>query len=112
MAILVVVAKAKHSDFILTALRGAFARAAVLDGKAMIATPDLLKQGISVLVKMPMEQALRVKASLVVFPEGCNERVTKKTWLVWKPSDSVHERDNIVEAAIQNLVKRKLLKPL
>jgi len=111
LGVLIVIAKGRHSEFVAVAMRGGFAKAAVLSGKAVWATPQLLGQGVSVIVEMEREKAERVKADLVVFPNGTKVE-PKKNWLVWEITDSVHERDKIVEAALQNLIGRKLLKPL
>lgn len=110
-AILVVIAESEHADFVMIALRGAFRCAAVLEGKELVAYVSLLKQGITVITKMPREQAVRVKAHFVVFPEGSG-RASKKHWLDWKPTDSIEERDKIVEEALLHLRRRKLIKAL
>jgi len=109
--ILVIVVEGKHSEFVAGALRGAFACGVVLEKGHRKCAGVLLSQGISVVLVLSEELAVRVKAGLVIFTEGFDGKA-KPNYLIWEPSGSVEERDKIVEEAIRNLVRRKLLQSL
>lgn len=92
-----------EEDFIATALSGAFRSAVCLSAEKMSFVgllKTLLDQNVAVVLKVKEERLEALKKELpgyVVVPKETNK---------------IDERDNIVERALQDLIQKKLLRPL